>query len=633
MSMARTFRWANKTLLLLGALPCLSLALTTASAQTLDLDSGPAKAAPAVTAKPSTGGLDTDVNPSAPIGPATASSAAPPRDAIQAGVAPLGPKPGAEVLAPAPPNPSPGTVVVTAPASLPAPVPTPSTGPESAPVTTVAAPPSPAEPIALAHPRVIDTAKLQAGETTVSLFGIEGIAGPSAQGLQGYLAANGDKLNCQARESAAFVCLMTDGTDVAQVSLRNGAARTKVDAPDAYRTQEIEAQKDRLGIWNDLPPPPETVKHPLARDTATLLAERKTFALNGIVGMAAPYNSQLQGYIAGNGDSMTCLPQGSPEHFVCLLPDGTDIAKVALVNGAARVTAEAPESYRAQQREAVNNKRGYWGTVRPEVLTTAMVLPPVSEQYTFVVGDIGFEGLSYIGGAPVVTILGEPEPVFLIYSAGPGWGYYGRDHYWHRAPDRYWHHMDHYHPGGRGLHGYDQGRFVARGHDVGGRAGLGGRGGMGGPAMAGHPGAGGPGMAAQGGMGARPGALAGAHGPMAAAGRPGMGGARPGMTAARPGGGGFMRPAPTASAGGFRPGGMPGGGLRPGGMGGGGFHPGGMAGGGLHPGGMAGGGFHPGGMGGGGFHPGGGGGMAHVSAPAAPPAHVGGGGGAGVRHK
>ena len=40
-----------------------------------------------------------------------------------------------------------------------------------------------------------------------------------------------------------------------------------------------------------------------------------------------------------------------------MLGDGTDIAKVAMVNGAARVAPDAPDAYRAEQLDALDNRR------------------------------------------------------------------------------------------------------------------------------------------------------------------------------------------------------------------------------------------------------------------------------------
>jgi endonuclease YncB( thermonuclease family) len=343
---------------------------------------------------------------------------------------------------------------------------------------------------------------------------------------------------------------MADGTDVAQVALVNGAARTRADAPDSYREQEAAAQIARRGVWVNLPPPPETLRHPLVRNTATLIADRRTFVLDGIDGFAAPYSAQLQDYIAGNGDSMTCSPQNNPGHYICVLPDGTDIAKVALVNGAARVAPDAPDSYRLQQADALNNHRGYWLTASPEVVTAALAVPQ-QPQYVLMAGDEGVDGISYVGGAPVGLIAGES--VFLVYGAGLGWGYYDHYHRWRGAPDGFRNHLERFHPGGQGLRGYDGYRAGHEGfrgaHEVG-RPGLGEHPGIGGTAgraglegrhpanlaMSGQPGVAAPGVAGHPGIAGNAGAI------------------HPGPTASPAG---FVHPSPTASAGGFHPGAGP----------------------------------------------------------------------------
>ena len=215
---------------------------------------------------------------------------------------------------------------------------------------------------------MVDTARLKAGDTTVTLFGIDGVQGEAAENLQGFLASGDNHVTCQAQPSADFVCLMSDGTDVAQAALINGAARVKDDAPDAYRDQQAAAQAARRGIWASLPPPPATITHPTVQDTATLVADNQTYVLDGLQGLGAPYAGQMQGYIAANGDSLSCSPQATPGHYICVLGDGTDVAKVALVNGGAVVAPDAPDSYRLQQREALNNHRGIWVNPPPNLL-------------------------------------------------------------------------------------------------------------------------------------------------------------------------------------------------------------------------------------------------------------------------
>jgi endonuclease YncB( thermonuclease family) len=559
-------RW-QRVLLATGALvSCGLLGVGGVRAQGLDMDAGPSGTAPAAH---QSGGLDMDVNPSAPI-PPKASVQASPRDSnVQDGIAPLTTK--ATPDTPIGPGLAPGA----APAGgVPLDVP-------PAPATIAAAPPPP-PPVTLDHPKVIDTAKLQSGDTTVSLYGIEGIAGSSAQGLQGFLASGDGHVTCQAQASTGFVCLTADGTNVAQVALVNGAAKTTPDAPDTYREQEAAAQAARRGIWVNLPPPPETLKHPVVQDTSTLTADGKTYLLDSVVGFQAPYSSQLQGYITGNGDSVTCSPQDDANRYICLLPDGTDVAKVALVNGAARVEQDAPDTYRVQQLDAVNNRRGYWATAPEAVLTAALLPPEPDVQYALIAGDDGIDGITYVGGAPVAMIDGEEA--FLVYGDDLGWGYYDHGHHWHGAPDRFRRHMEHFHPGGHGLRGHDafhsagmRGREEAGRRDAGMRgreeAGMRGReaAGMRGREEAGMRGREEAGMRGreEAGMrgGARPG-MGGREEAMRSGGaRPGMGGpmGRPGgggmamggrpMGGGAPPGGGFMRPGAGASMGGFHPGG------------------------------------------------------------------------------
>ena len=167
----------------------------------------------------------------------------------------------------------------------------------------------PAEPRKFDRPTVVDTARLKGGDATVALFGIVGQQGEAAQALQAYIAENGGQVTCQPQPNAEYICRLPDNTDVADVSLVNGAAQTRADSTDEYRAQEIEAQHARRGIWANLPPPPVQLKHPMVRDTATIVVEGKTYRLDGIEGLGGQYARDLQGYIAAHDDSLMCQPQ------------------------------------------------------------------------------------------------------------------------------------------------------------------------------------------------------------------------------------------------------------------------------------------------------------------------------------
>jgi endonuclease YncB( thermonuclease family) len=324
----------------------------------------------------------------------------------------------------------------------------------SPPANAATAEPAPAqpppEPRKLDHPTVVDTAKLKSGDVMVALFGIVGQQGEAAQGLQAYITNSGGQIVCQPQSSGEYVCLLTDGTDVAEVSLVNGAAETRADANDEYRAQEQDAQSARRGVWANLPPPPVQLKHPTVSDTATLVVEGKSYRVSGIVGLKGQYAHQLQGYIAAHDDALMCQPQGNADNYICVLPDGTDIAKEALVNGAAKVAADAPDSYRLQQADALDNKRGVWANVTIAAATSARVYATPSRM-PVVPGDEA-DGVTYVGGAPSVVIDGAP--VFLTYAGVLGWGYYDGWHHWHGAPPPLLAHMDRFHPGGVGLPGY-----------------------------------------------------------------------------------------------------------------------------------------------------------------------------------
>ena len=494
-------RWQHRMLLCGCAVAaCGFVVLGAARAQSLDMDANPA--APPAAAAHQSGELDMDVNPSSPIAaPATqapsqaASQPATPKSAIQTlstganvqdGIVQVNPtasedtsKTASPPSTPALPMPTLATTTMPAP-TTPSAAPTSGTGwgtppgsaapgqaqspaqpPDTSPASnSTAGGPPPAEPVSLDHPTVVDTANLRAGDTSVTLFGIDGVQGEAAQNLQGFLASAGNHVTCQAQTGADFVCLLADGTDVAQAALINGVARTKADAPDAYREQEAAAQAARRGIWASLPPPPATVTHPTVQDTATLVADNQVYVLDGLHGLGAPYNAQMQSYIAANGDSLSCSPQDTPGHYVCVLGDGTDIAKVALVNGAAVVAAGAPDAYRAQQFEALNAHRGIWVNPPPNLLVASapVAQPP---ELVLVAGDDGADGVTYVGGVPEAVIDGAA--VFLIFGGDAGWGYYDHWHHWHDAPDRYRAHMERYHPYGHGLRGYHEEAAVGHG--------------------------------------------------------------------------------------------------------------------------------------------------------------------------
>ena len=293
--------------------------------------------------------------------------------------------------------------------------------------------PVPPAPVFLNHPSVIDTAHLKGGDTVVTLFGIQGWGGDPARGLQAFIAANGDRVTCQPHDGGTVTCMLPTGLDVAASALANGAARTAEGAPADYQQQQAAAQAAQTGLWAGTPPVPVSVQHPVVQTTSTLAAGGQTFVLDGVSGFSAQfYTLQLQDYIATHGDRLSCQlrPDG---HYVCLLPDGSDLAAVALAGGLAKVGADANAQYRADQAQAVASRSGIWfdppeqGSIAQVPLLTAVpsccgVTPP----------DLG-AGLAYADGVPTAVI--EGQPVFFDYDNLLGFGFFDVRRRWHAAPE------------------------------------------------------------------------------------------------------------------------------------------------------------------------------------------------------
>jgi hypothetical protein len=189
-------------------------------------------------------------------------------------------------------------------------------------------------------------------------------------------------------------------------------AHRRLDPSDARRHSEPEY---RLG-WNAFqePPPatapqapsqPASMRHPAVRDTAALAADGQTYMLDGVQGLGAPYADQLQAYIIANGDSVSCKPRGAPGYYVCVLGDGTDVAQVALVNGAARAAPDAPDPYYQQQLRAYAARRGIWASLPPSPLSVPSVARPGSDALSAAPDTLAVQPQ-----APVRAANREPTP-------------------------------------------------------------------------------------------------------------------------------------------------------------------------------------------------------------------------------
>jgi hypothetical protein len=181
------------------------------------------------------------------------------------------------------------------------------------------------------------------------------------------------------------------------------------------------------------------------RDTATLVIDGRAILLAGIEGVGGVAASTLQDFVSASGDQVSCTPApGMNWYFVCHLADGTDLAMLSLVNGAARTAAGAPDAYRVQQDDAVRNQRGIWG-LQPPCMPWAVADSVATVAFT----DDADEGLYFVAAEPFVVVLGEPLPV--VFQADVGWGYWDGEHHWYPAPDRWRRHLENVYPHGRGL--------------------------------------------------------------------------------------------------------------------------------------------------------------------------------------
>ena len=530
-------------------------------------------AAEPATAPPVAGGpaakesdwVDTTPQPSTPPSPSAPPAAAPslPPSLPSSRAADVGPTPPV-----AEPTPSPVPPVFAGPPSAPEPAP-PGEPPAGAPPGTGAplaepplgGPPASAPSLRITNPAVRDTATLVTGDRELVLYGIEGRGGEDAAALQNYITSLGGTLECRAEAADRHVCTLPDGNDLAKVALVNGMASVALGGPPSYLGEQDDAQKARRGLWADLPPLAPQVDHPTMADTATVRsAAGDLYRLDGIIGVPGAMAATLQSYIAAHGDSVQCQPQG-PETHVCVLPDATDIAKLALVNGLAKAAPDAPDEYRIEQDAAQANRRGLWSGVTAAVAANAG-RDMAQRRQAVVAVDVSQEGFSIVDGQP--TMLVEGAPVFMVFAGAAGWGYW--DHYrsWHGAPERFANRLEMIHPHGEGLRGWSnpgirQAMATARPGEFGRGVGVfggrqpefghpGGFGGprpgfglppLGGPAFA-RPGFGGPGLGGPGfggpGFGGPGFGGPGFGGPHPGLGGPPILGVRPGLPGPGPGG-------------------------------------------------------------------------------------------------
>jgi biotin carboxyl carrier protein len=196
---------------------------------------------------------------------------------------------------------------------------------------------------------------------------------------------------------------------------------------------------------------------PLVRDTATLVIDGRAVMLAGIEGVVGEPVGTIQDYLATLGDHVSCSPQDDmPGYYTCHLDDAahTDLAKLLLVNGFARIAAGAPDDYTPQQEAAEEAQKGIWA-LQDSCVRWAVTDAVATVAFT----DIADEGLYFYDLEPYVLVDGEP--VAVVFDAALGWGYFGADGQFNKAPDRWSHHLDNVYPHGKGLRD-----AAARQHDL-----------------------------------------------------------------------------------------------------------------------------------------------------------------------
>jgi hypothetical protein len=106
-------------------------------------------------------------------------------------------------------------------------------------------------------------------------------------------------------------------------------------------------------------PLPDTISGPAqAVSTGLLTVSGQKVDLLGIHGQTGPYRDQLQNLIDAQGGVLTCHRFG--QQYMCQFPNGVDVGRAVLFNGAAEPGTGASDDYRHQAGAAQLARRGIW---------------------------------------------------------------------------------------------------------------------------------------------------------------------------------------------------------------------------------------------------------------------------------
>jgi hypothetical protein len=110
------------------------------------------------------------------------------------------------------------------------------------------APASPPAVVAGLVESVISTGVLQVAGRQIRLDGVQGEGGPMVEGMRGWLGSTGNSISCQPK-GTGYRCVTSQGQDIGQVVIFNGAGRAAANASAEYQEAQSRARAARKGVW------------------------------------------------------------------------------------------------------------------------------------------------------------------------------------------------------------------------------------------------------------------------------------------------------------------------------------------------------------------------------------------------
>ena len=116
----------------------------------------------------------------------------------------------------------------------------------------------------------------------------------------------------------------------------------------------------QMSMLGAAPALPEAVNgHATVVNTGSLIVNGQKIQLYGVRGEGGPYADLMRAQLASQGDLVAC--HRVDIQYICTLPGGVDIGRMALYNGVARPAPNAPVDYQQQTAAARAAGRGVWG--------------------------------------------------------------------------------------------------------------------------------------------------------------------------------------------------------------------------------------------------------------------------------